>query len=201
MMMVSMTDSGMNEPLVSTATLEKIVAGDEHAFALLVQEFTTPVFRFLYRMINQAEDAEDITQDTFHELYKHHKTIRTHCDIAPYIFTIAKRKAISHLRWKMVRRIVSPMLTEHEQIIEDPKQSVRDHHHQNQMEEVIQSAINTLKPEKRAAVILRFFERMPYKEIAQIMNKKEGTVKSIVCRAEKDLRRILAPFEEDWRIS
>jgi RNA polymerase sigma-70 factor (ECF subfamily) len=201
MMMIRMAEAGMNEPLVSSATLEKVAAGDEHAFALLVQQYSTPVFRFLYRMINQAEDAEDLTQDTFHELYKHHHNIRTECDIAPYIFTIAKRKAISHLRWKMVRRIVSPMLQEHEQIIEDPTQSVRDHHHHNQMEHEVQNAINALKPEKRAAVILRFFERMPYKEIAKVMNKKEGTVKSIVCRAEKDLRQILAPLEADWRSS
>lgn len=186
---------------MSAAVLKQVAAGDEHAFALLVQHYSTPVFRFLFRMINQAEDAEDLTQDTFHELYKHHKSIRTECDIAPYIFTIAKRKAISHLRWRIVRRMVSPMASEHEQIIEDPTQSVRDHHHQNQMEEAVQRAIHTLKPEKRAAVILRFFERMPYKEIARIMNKKENTVKSIVCRAEKDLRHILAPLEEDWRIS
>lgn len=198
-MMVGMAIVSMNGQLVSGEILQKVAAGDEHAFALLVQQYSTPVYRFLYRMLSHAEDAEDITQDTFHELYRHHKEVRTETDIAPYIFTIAKRKAISHLRWKMVRRIVMPMMTEHENIIQDPAASACDRQHHNQVEAAVQHAVNRLKPEKRAAVILRFFERMAYKDIAKVMNKPEGTVKSLVCRAEKELRQMLAPLEADWR--
>lgn len=88
------------------ATVE---AYSENAFATLVSEFTPKIYRFLYRMLDSKEDAEDLTQETFIEVYKRLDALRKDVDIAPYLFTIARRKAISRYRWRTVRRILKPL--------------------------------------------------------------------------------------------
>src|SRR5690606_10151216 len=88
--------------------IQQTAAGDERAYGLLVQQFSAPVYRFLYRMLNQSEDAQDLTQDTFYELYRNRAKLRADVHILPYLFTIAQRKAISLLRWRRVRQMVLP---------------------------------------------------------------------------------------------
>jgi RNA polymerase sigma-70 factor (ECF subfamily) len=176
----------------------RMAKGDEHAYAQLVTRYSPPTYRFLYRMLGSMEDAEDVTQDTFFELHKNREKLRTDVDILPYLFTIARRKAITLLRWKTVRRKLSPLGEEHENTVASSAILPRDQFHDRKVEELVNQAIGKLKPAKRAVVILRFFEGLSYQDIAHVMNKPEGTVKSLAFRAEKELRRRLAAIEQLW---
>lgn len=169
----------------------RIAQGDDRAFAQLVARYSGPVYRFLARMVGSNEDAKDLTQDTFLAFHKHHRTLRTDVDIHPYLFTIARRKAISFLRWRNVRRVLVPFQTEHEEIPVRSEISPVDSLEQLRREEMVQECLNDLHPEKRAVLILRFFENLSYPKIAQVMNKPEGTVKSLVYRGEEELRKRL----------
>lgn len=170
----------------------RIAQGDEHAFAQFVSRFSTPVYRFLVRMVGNSEDAEDLTQETFYALYRHHQNVRTDVELHPYLFTIARRKAISLLRWRKVRHILTPLSPAHETMMQIRETTPADSLEQKQTGILIQQALDRLTPPKRAAVILRYFEGLSYAQIAEVMNKPEGTVKSLVFRGEQDLRRRLA---------
>ncbi len=167
---------------------QRIVRGDEHAFAQLVSRYSTPVYRFLARMLGSSEDAEDLTQETFYAFYKHHRKLREDVDIHPYLFTIARRKAISHIRWRGVRKMLTPLLPEHDNTPLTFDSSPVESLEQERTEQIVQQSLDKLHPDKRAVVILRFFEGMSYAEIAQVLNKPEGTVKSLVFRSEQELR-------------
>ncbi|MGI6455901.1 MAG: RNA polymerase sigma factor [bacterium] len=181
--------------------IQQTAAGDERAYGLLVQQFSAPVYRFLYRMLNQSEDAQDLTQDTFYELYRNRAKLRADVHILPYLFTIAQRKAISLLRWRRVRQMVLPLKRENEETIASSQNNPRDCVHNAHLESRLNRALANLKPARRAVLILRFFEGMEYQEIARIMNKPEGTVKSLAFRAERELREKLAtPPEEIWSV-
>ncbi len=179
--------------------VRRTAEGDEQAYAQLVSRYSPPVFRFLHRMLASREDAEDLTQDTFFELFKHRRGLRTDAHVLPYLFTIARRKAISQLRRRNVRRVLKPMTSEHENTVAGPNPTPRDRMHDSHVEEIVDRAIAKLKPDKRAAMILRFFEKLSYTDIAKIMQKPDGTVKSLVFRAERELRQQLSGIEAVWR--
>ncbi len=179
--------------------IQQTAIGNEHAYAQLVTHFSPPVFRFLCRMLNNHDDAEDITQDTFFELYKNRAKLRTNVNILPYLFTIARRKAISLLRWRKVRRVLVPIDQACESHVVSSNPIPRDTTHTANVEKTVNRAIGQLPPAKRAVLILRFFEEMTYQEIAKVMNKPEGTVKSIAFRAEKELRQHLKAIEHVWQ--
>ena len=190
-------DQVTQESHAGSPWLAAIAAGDERAFTQLVHQYSGPVFRFLQRMLNSKADAEDLTQEAFCEIYKHRGTLRVDVEIAPYLFTIAKRKAISFLRWRKVRSILSPLREVHEQTLAGRGEHARERLQQNRREALVEAALARLKPEKRAVLILRFFEEMNYNEIAEIMSRPVATVRSLAFRAERELRRRLQQ-EPEW---
>lgn len=165
----------------------------------MVSECSTPVYRFLYRMVGSAEDARDLTQEVFYQAYRNRAAIKRDISPLPYLFTIARRKAISLLRWRTVRRMVNPLTEAHEASVPsehgDPRQAAGE----ARLEQALQKALNGLKPDKRAVIALRYFEDRSYSEIAAIMKKPEGTVKTLAFRAERELRSRLDGFDwTDW---
>jgi len=187
------------EPLREQEISSRAACSDEHLYAQWVRRYSSPVYGFLYRMLSSSEDAEDLTQETFFALYQNRTKVRTDVELLPYLFTIARRKAISLIRRRTVRGIFLPLAHEHEQEIACPRFSPADAALQSQQEQIVNQALATLKPKYRAALILRFFEGLSYPEIAQVMRKPEGTVKSWIFRAEKELRRRLLPLVEPER--
>lgn len=179
--------------------LQRLAQGDNRAFAELVGQYSAPVFRFLFRMLGSRHDAEDLTQDVFYEVHRNRANIRREVSPLPYLFTIARRKAISKFRWRSVRRLLNPLTAQDEATIAGPGATPRESACAGAIEQALQRALNGLKPDKRAVIILRYFEERTYKDIAEIMNKPEGTVKTLAFRAERELRdRLNADDVQDW---
>lgn len=190
-----MTAAPHAEPFDEIELSARLASGDEHAFALLAGRYSAVVFRFTRRMLGSAEDAEDATQEAFMELYKNRARLKPGVSPLPYLYTVARRKAINKLRWRAVRSLVSPMTEADENRLEASGECPRRSLDEQRAEAALQRALNGLKPDKRAVVILRFFEERTYAEIAAIMNKPEGAVKSLAFRAERELRDRLP---DDW---
>lgn len=186
-----MTVADACTPAIGQETVEQIRQGDEHAFARLVSEYMPAVYRYLFRMLGSQEDAEDLTQDTFYELHKGRERLQLTADIAPYLFTIARRKAISRFRWRTVRRVLTPLNEVHENTLPGSDDGPRQHLDQDRQEKAVLHALQGLKEEKRTVIVLRFFEELTYTEIAAVLGKPEGTVKSLAFRAERELRQRL----------
>jgi RNA polymerase sigma-70 factor (ECF subfamily) len=171
------------EPVIDQAVVES-----EEAFGRLVHVTSPRIYRFLVRMVRSPEDALDLTQEVFLAAHKSRSRFRVGAPALPYLLTIARRKAISLLRWRSVRSIVHPLGERHAELAEDGTPSPRDRAADRQRLREVQSALRELKPVERAAVVLRLFEERPYDEIARVMGKPIGTVKSLVFRAERKLR-------------
>lgn len=173
--------------------------GDERAYANLVIRHSPAVFRFLRRMLGNIQDAEDLTQETFFELYRHRGGLRKESNVLPYLFTIARRKAITLIRWRKVRWVLRPLAMETDEPLPHDSPNARDLLQAERVEQQLNRALLELKPEKRSVLILRFFEGLSYQELAEVMEKPEGTVKSIVFRAEQELRHKLGPIATEWQ--
>src|SRR6266481_2545866 len=171
--------------------LEETLAGDEDAFAELVRRYRNQITSYIYRMTNDYDGAVDLAQETFVRVYRAAERYQTTYAFSTYIYRIATNLAISELRKRKRRKLVS--LTGFFQSKDGaepqefnpaderplPDKELVDAERRN----AIARAISTLPEKYRAPLILRDVEGRTYEEIAGILQTSEGTVKSRISRA------------------
>src|SRR5713101_4613317 len=184
------------DPTSDHALLEATRTGDHDAFALLVGRYRNQITSYIYRMTNDYDGAVDLAQETFVRVYKAADRYQRTYAFSTYIYRIATNLAISELRKRKRRRLVSltGLLTSGEG--QEPRDfdapderplqdiSLVD----SERRAVIKRAIATLPDKYRAPLVLRDVEGKSYDEIAAILQTSEGTVKSRINRARNFLR-------------
>ena len=183
-------------PMTDHALLEATRTGDEDAFAELVGRYRNQITSYIYRMTNDYEEAVDLAQETFVRLYRAADRYQTTHAFSTYIYRIATNLAISELRKRKRRRLVSLTgllssgdgreAVDFNPRDERPLQDVTlvD----SERREAVQRAISTLPEKYRAPLVLRDVQGKSYDEIAAILCTSEGTVKSRINRARNFLR-------------
>lgn len=176
--------------------LEGTLAGDEDAFAELVSRYRNQITSYIYRMTNDYDGAVDLAQETFMRVYRAAGRYQTTHAFSTYIYRIATNLAISELRKRKRRRLVS--LTG--LVASNDGEEVRDFNPPDERplqdanlvdlerRAVVKRAISTLPERYRAPLVLRDVEGKSYDEIAAILRTSEGTVKSRINRARNFLR-------------
>lgn len=193
-----MGDEANEEDLALMAAVAK---GDENAFAKLVEKHQRSVLGTVAKMTNQSPDTEDIAQQVFIRLWKSSKRYQPTAKFTTFLFTITRNLVFNATRKKTRRKEHSFDEQEDEwhQTIEDrntrsrPDRSIE----QNELREVIDRAIASLPEKQRLAVVLRRYEKMPYEEIAGVLELSVSAVKSQLFRARAALRESLEPYLKD----
>ncbi|MCA1593983.1 MAG: sigma-70 family RNA polymerase sigma factor [Acidobacteria bacterium] len=191
------------EPLSDHGLLEATLAGDEAAFAELVRRYRNQITNFVYRMTNDYELAVDLAQETFMRVYGAAERYQTNYAFSTYIYRIATNLAISELRRRKRRRLVS--LTTFFQggdqtgtgcELDPPDlRPLQDAAYvEDERRAAIARAIASLPEKYRAPLVLRDVEERSYEEIACILQMSEGTVKSRINRARAFLRDKLKAY-------
>ena len=162
----------------------RIKAGDQEALRLLIDRYHRPLFDFLYRLTDERGLAEDLTQQTIIRVLTFQGDSPMH--LQGWLFTIARRLAYDHFRSAQVRResvvdfadalLPSPDST--------PEQRLIDADQQGAIAQLLQS----LPPDQREVVILRFYHDLSLSAIAEVVDAPLGTVKSRLFHALKKLK-------------
>ncbi len=182
--------------------LERLRARDMFAFDLFVQERSGEVYSLLYRLTEDAEEARDLTQETFLRAFRHIDSFRGDADLKTWLYRIAINQARNRWRWWKRRKkdvTISLDLTDdaNDEPLSarlsssngrDPEQNLLE----REREEALLKALKTLKQDFREAVILRDIEGLSYEEIADALEISVGTVKSRIARGRLDLRKKLS---------
>lgn len=186
----------VGERVTDHALLEGTLAGNEDAFAELVGRYRNQITSYIYRMLNDYDGAVDLAQETFVRVYRAAGRYESTYAFSTYIYRIATNLAISELRKRKRRRLVSltGLLTSQdgEEMMdfnppdENPLQDVVMVDAERRA--VVKRAISTLPERYRAPLVLRDVEGKSYDEIAAILCTSEGTVKSRINRARNFLR-------------
>jgi len=190
------------EPVTDHALLEATRAGDEAAFAELVSRYRNQITSYIYRMLNDYDGAVDMAQETFVRVYQAADRYQTSYAFSTYIYRIATNLAISELRKRKRRRLVSLtgffQETEGDEAREfDPVDAVPLQDValvDSERRAAVARAIGTLPEKYRAPLVLRDVEGKSYDEIARILETSEGTVKSRISRARGFLRDKLSAY-------
>lgn len=152
--------------------------GEVEAFAGLLERFETRVFHFVLRMLRNAHDAEDVTQDTFVKAWRHLASFRPENQFSTWLMTIARRTALNHLR---ARRPTEELSELAEPVTESPRDTATNREHA----ESIWQVARRLKPAQYEVLWLCYGEGFSMHEIARIMNTNSIRVRVLLHRARK----------------
>ena len=190
-----------SEKLSDHQLIEATKAGDEDAFAEIVGRYRNPITNYIYRFLNDYEEAVDLAQETFVRVYFALERYHTEYAFSTYIYRIATNLAISELRKRKRRKLLS--LTGLFQTDEDSetefqppdKRPLPDEDLlENEQSQTIARAISTLPEKYRAPIVLRDVEGKSYDEIANILGLGLGTTKSRISRARGLLKEKLKHY-------
>jgi len=186
--------------LVEAEFIEKLKAGDAKAFDLLVTRHSGDIYALLFRITEDIEEANDLTQETFLRALKAIEKFRGEADLKTWLFRIAINESRNRFRWWKRRSrektfSLDASAGDSEMLIHEtmPGNSASPEENILQMEreKVLTKALNELPQIYREAVVLCDVENLSYGEIASALNATMGTVKSRIARGREELRRKL----------
>jgi RNA polymerase sigma-70 factor (ECF subfamily) len=175
--------------------IAECLKGRAAAFGELVRRYQDRLYHTVFRLLGNAEDAQDVVQESFLSAYQSLSTFKGGSQFFTWLYRIAVNTAIS---LKRKQKVVLSIHTGVEQAdsVEpaDPSAASEPSHALEQAEEEreVQAALNRLSPEHRAVLILKDMEGQKYEEMAEVLGVPIGTIRSRLHRARLELREILS---------
>jgi len=160
-------------------------AGDEAAFAELVERYSPRLRYFLRKLLASADGAEDALQDVWLDVFRHLPRLADPQALVAWLYRIARDRAFGRLR--KTRRI--EQMSDEAQIA-DPS-AVEEGEFSPDDAARIHAALDNLPPEQREVLVLRFLEDMSYDQIARVVGCQLGTVRSRIHYGKRALRSAL----------
>lgn len=175
--------------------LRRYIDGEGDAFAALLRRYEPELYGFLIRFTGNAALAEDVFQETFLQVYRSIGLIDLDRPFRPWLFTVAANKARDALR-KRKRHTAAPLDAAVKSNGEEPQISYVDLMVSEipspeeismnlETRQAVQNTVEQLPENLRAVLVLSYFQKLPHKEIAEILSVPIGTVKSRIHKAIK----------------
>jgi RNA polymerase sigma-70 factor (ECF subfamily) len=180
--------------------LKRYAAGDEGAFQELVGQYKDSVYAFLRRFLNDRDLVDDVFQETFMQLYVSRDTFDQSKPLRPWLFTIAANKAKDALRrhQRVDATNLGSMFDSEEHSIDDVLNTLDYDEHmpyddliREETAAQVKRVVARMPVKLREILILAYFHKFPYAQIAGILGIPVGTVKS-------RLHIAVNRFAEDW---
>ncbi len=184
------------------ALIEQFKKGDLSAFDELMSKYSRKIRYLAYRMTNNYEDAEDITQEVFVRVFKALPTWKPKASFYTWLRTIALNLCIDHHRTR-IRRQTQPLESKDGFVMNIPADSSNDPLRSTEAGELrrrILLATEKLSPRQRKAFMLVSYGGLSLKEAAEIMGCAVGTIKAHLNRATTKMRDLLKDLFEDWEL-
>ena len=172
---------------VEPGLIRRIKQGEYALFDLVIQEYQNPLFAFLYRIVRDADDARDLSQDTFFKAYKYIRSFKEEARFSTWLFRIGYRLALNLIKRRKthVDSLANIDLVKEE---EDSTQKLE----RTEIGSIVGRIMDEIHTNYRVALHLFYKEEKTYNEIATIMKIPENTVKSHIFRGKEAIRKILA---------
>jgi RNA polymerase sigma-70 factor, ECF subfamily len=168
--------------------------GDQDAFALLVQRHQRRVFNLSLRMVQDYEEASEVTQEAFVAAWQGLPSFRGEARFATWLYRIAYHCCLRQLEQRKRGRDLQAVI-QAEQILDEmnKEQRVEDILERRDLQAVVREQMEQLPANYRVVLILRHLQEMTYEEMADILSIPVGTIKTHLFRARHLLReRLLA---------
>ncbi len=185
------------DTLTDAMLVRRCLRGDTSAFDVLVRRYQRQVYSLLYRMLNSADDADDLVQETFIRAYNALRSFRQDASFLTWLYKIASNLGIDRMRARRSHGAAS--LEEEVEVGREPAAPDREFSPEaaamrGSVSEIVQHAVLHLPERYRRVIVLRHMADMTIEEIASELNLPTGTVKTHLFRAREMLRDRLRPI-------
>jgi RNA polymerase sigma-70 factor (ECF subfamily) len=177
---------------------------DQRAYGELMHRYREPIYFMLLKMVNNKDDAEDLTIEAFGKAFKRLEQYTPQFAFSTWLFKIATNNCIDFIRKKRIKAISIDQgyQTDDGESIEisvkdmvmDPAEAMQKEERIRKMREIV----DKLKPRYRRLVELRYFEERAYEEIAEELNLPLGTVKAQLFRAREFLFQMMQNTKDNY---
>lgn len=167
--------------------LQRAIQGDQDAFAYIVETYQRPVYNLCYRMLGEAQEAEDAAQETFWRAYQALRRYDQQRSFATWLLSIAAHYCIDQQRKRRFPTLALDIMPEEDvpDAAPDPEKVFAQLERQGQM----QHLLSRLNPQDRAAIILRYWYEFSEEEIARSLSLTVSAIKSRLFRARRELAK------------
>ena len=173
--------------------------GDESAFRKLVEEWQDMVYNTAFGIVQQADDADDITQEVFIQVYQSVSSFKGDAKFSTWLYRITISKTLDHEKRKKRKKRFGFVQSLFGQDGEEQLHPVEFNHPGVQLEKKekageLFNALNKIPEKQRIAFTLHKLEGQSYQEVAEIMNTTLYAVESLMSRAKINLKKELSKF-------
>jgi RNA polymerase sigma-70 factor, ECF subfamily len=179
----------------------RVKAGDESAFAFLVQKYRRPLVGFMYRLCHNPATAEELAQEVFLRVYRSRSSYEPSAKFTTWLYRIATNLAVNHARDTRHERAENTVrLDEPDQEtgttpdLADESLTAEEELLKRERLAAIRNKVNALPERQRLAVMMHKYQQMDYRQIAAVMKLSESATKSLLFRAYETLREQLKEY-------
>jgi RNA polymerase sigma-70 factor, ECF subfamily len=197
----SVATPSLLDGLTDAEVMLRVRAGEESAFAFLVQKYRRPMLSFMYRMVRNQAAAEELAQEVFLRVYRSRETYTANAKFTTWLYRIATNLAVNHARdTRHERPEVSVSLDEPDgetglmPDLADGTPNVEENLLRRERLAAIRSHVQALPERQRMAVVMHKYQGMDYRQIAEVLHLSESATKSLLFRAYESLREKLKDF-------
>nr|WP_319398460.1 RNA polymerase sigma factor [uncultured Carboxylicivirga sp.] len=181
--------------------IKQVKEGNRDAFRQLVTLHHQRVIYICMSFVNQLEDAEDIAQEVFVEVYKSISSYREEASLSTWLYRLSVNKSLDYLRQKKRKKrgygVLSSMdNTELSNLSIVSSEDVDQDIELEERKKILLQAMEKLPERQKVALTLSKLDELSQKEVADVMGVSEGSVESLLVRAKKKLKEILMMQKE-----
>lgn len=178
------------------AFIQQLKEGDDAAYKEVVEAYQNMVYNTCLSIVKSEEDAEDIAQDVFVQVFQSISAFKGESKLSTWIYRIATTKSLDFERKKKRKKrfgFVRSIFGEDSQVVVNPP----DFHHpgialdQKENAGILFKAIDKLPENQRIAFILNKVEGLSYQEVSDVLQSSVSSVESLLHRAKNNLKKIL----------
>lgn len=185
-----------------TTMIQLLKAGDESAFKCVVEDYQKKVYHTCLGLLQNAEDAEDMTQDVFISVFQSIHQFKGESKLSTWIYRIAVTKSLEFLRMKKRQKRFAFFQQLFTNSDGEHHQDVGHFIHPGVLLEnkerasILFQAIDKLPDNQKSAFVLSKLEHLSYIEIAEVLNLSVSSVESLLFRAKQNLQKHLKDYYE-----
>lgn len=176
--------------------------GDREAFTGLMLRYEKQIYNFTYRMLGNAEEAQDLTQDVFIAVFRGIKSFRAEAKFSTWLYRIALNQTRNRIKYLSRRNFFNrktrpeepgrTLSADNPEVLADPAPSPEHWAMTKDLAAQVQQCLDQMPPQSRQLLVLRDVQGFSYEELGEMLSLNQGTVKSRLHRARNTLQKHLA---------
>ena len=182
--------------------VERICGGDMTAFQRLVEQYKKKVYYLANDILGDHHEAEDISQEVFIKVFRFIKKFRKDAKLSSWIYKITVNTSIDVKRKKTKKTHIFMEDSQMESIQQDSSLTgtrINNPEHRaevNMLQSRIEQLLHKVSPKERSVFVMRYYNEFKTTEIAEALNVSTNTIKSLLFRAKKKLRKELSIYQD-----